>query len=207
MSLEIVEEKGRKISVRVKGVPLQYANALRRICLNGVPVLAIDKVDIITNTSVLADEGLAHRLGLIPLASGSARYFERSNCSCGTETGCSNCSIGIHLRSEDTDKTKTIMSGELVSADEQVKPTSPDIPIVDIAPGQKVEIEAYARLGRGLEHAKWNASNVAVLTDTDKEEMLLTIESTGALDPKSIILQATAELEARLTDFKAAITK
>ena len=37
------------MSVKLKGIPLQYANALRRICLNGVPVFAIDTVDIIEN--------------------------------------------------------------------------------------------------------------------------------------------------------------
>ena len=42
-------------------MPLQYANALRRVCLNGVPVFAIDTVDIIENSSVLPDE-LMHEI-------------------------------------------------------------------------------------------------------------------------------------------------
>jgi len=66
-SLEVINKDNQKISVKLKGVPLQYANALRRVCLNGVPIFAIDTVDIIENSSVLPDEGLAHRLGLIPI--------------------------------------------------------------------------------------------------------------------------------------------
>jgi len=66
-SLDVISKDSEKIAIKLKGVPLQYANALRRVCLNGVPVFAIDTVDIIQNTSVLPDEGLAHRLGLIPL--------------------------------------------------------------------------------------------------------------------------------------------
>ena len=66
-SLEVISKDNQKIAVKLKGVPLQYANALRRICLNGVPVFAVDTVDILENSSVLPDEGLAHRLGLIPL--------------------------------------------------------------------------------------------------------------------------------------------
>jgi DNA-directed RNA polymerase subunit D len=66
-SLDVITKDSEKISIKLKGVPLQYANALRRVCLNGVPVFAIDTVDIISNTSVLPDEGLAHRLGLIPI--------------------------------------------------------------------------------------------------------------------------------------------
>ena len=67
MSLNVISQNEQKISIKLKGIPLQYANALRRICLNGVPIYAIDTVDILANSSVLADEGIAHRLGLIPL--------------------------------------------------------------------------------------------------------------------------------------------
>ena len=67
MSLNIISQNEQKVSVKLKGIPLQYANALRRICLNGVPIYAIDTVDMIMNSSVMADEGIAHRLGLIPL--------------------------------------------------------------------------------------------------------------------------------------------
>ncbi|KAK5055954.1 hypothetical protein LTR84_012504 [Exophiala bonariae] len=49
------------------GVDASLANAFRRILLAEVPTLAIEKVYIENNTSVIADEVLAHRLGLIPL--------------------------------------------------------------------------------------------------------------------------------------------
>ena len=67
MSLEIINENEQKVSVKIKGVPLQYTNALRRICLNGVPIYAVESIDVLENSSVLADEGVAHRVGLIPL--------------------------------------------------------------------------------------------------------------------------------------------
>ena len=81
-SLEIVSKDDQKIAVKLKGIPLQYANALRRVCLNGVPVFAIDTVDVIENSSVLADEGLAHRLGLIPITTDLSRFNEPSKCEC-----------------------------------------------------------------------------------------------------------------------------
>lgn len=205
-SLEVINKDEKKMSVKLKGVPLQYANALRRVCLNGVPIFAIDTVDILDNSSVIPDEGLAHRLALVPLKTDLTRFNEPSKCDCKSETGCSNCRIMLVLDSGDADVTRTILSKELVSEDDSIKPISDNIPIVQLAPGQRVKIECYARLGRGSEHAKWNASNVSVLTETDKEdERVLTVESTGSLRPEEIILAGVEEVNNRLVEFKEMI--
>ena len=49
------------------GVDASLANAFRRILISEVPTLAIEEVFIKCNTSIIQDEVLAHRLGLIPL--------------------------------------------------------------------------------------------------------------------------------------------
>lgn len=205
-SLEVISKDDKKMSVKLKGVPLQYANALRRVCLNGVPVFAVDTVDILENSSVLPDEGLAHRLGLVPLKTDLKRFNEPSKCDCQSETGCSNCRVMLVLDSGDTDVTRTVLSNELSSEDDSVKPIADNIPIVQLAPGQRVKVECYARLGRGSEHAKWNSSNISVLTETEKEdERILTVESTGALKPEEIILAGVEEVGNRLVEFKDTI--
>jgi DNA-directed RNA polymerase subunit D len=205
-SLEVISKDSKKMSVKLKGIPLQYANALRRICLNGVPVFAVDTVDIIENSSVLPDEGLAHRLGLIPLKTDLSRFNEPSKCECQSETGCSNCRVMLVLDSGESDVTRTIFTSDLSSEDDTVKPISDKIPIVHLAPGQKIKLECYARLGRGLEHAKWNSSNISTLTDTEKEgESTLTVESTGALDPEQIIISGINEVNEKLGEFKEMI--
>ena len=197
MSLEIINENEEKVSVKIKGVPLQYANALRRICLNGVPIYAVESVDVLENTSVLADEGLAHRIGLIPLKT------DLESSKDGSETD----KIMLTLDSGISDETRTILSGDLKSQDPNVIPTSNDIPIVTLAPNQSLKIEAHARLGKGTEHAKWNSANVATLTDSEKEdEKILTVETTGALEPKHIILSSVEQLASRLSEFKTIIS-
>jgi len=206
-SLEVISKDNHKISIKLKGIPLQYANALRRVCLNGVPVFAIDTVDIVENSSVLPDEGLAHRLGLIPLKTDLTRFNEPSKCECQSETGCSNCKVMLVLDSGDSDVTRTILSNEMSSEDDTIKPVSEKIPIVQLAPGQRIKVECYARLGRGTEHAKWNASNISTLIDTGKEdEKILTIESTGALNPEQIIISGVDEVNNRLDQFKEMIS-
>ena len=202
-SLDVISKDSQKIAIKLKGIPLQYANALRRVCLNGVPVFAIDTVDIIENTSVLPDEGLAHRLGLIPLKTDLSRFNEPSKCDCQSESGCSNCKILLVLDSDESQVTRTVLSSELLSEDDTVKPVSNEIPIVQLAPGQKIKVECYARLGRGTEHAKWNSSNISTLTDTSKDnEKILTVESTGALNPEQIVLEGVQEVSRRVVEFK-----
>jgi DNA-directed RNA polymerase subunit D len=190
-TIQVLTNDEKKISIKLKGIPLQYANALRRICLNGVPIYAIDTVDIIENSSVLADEGITHRLGLIPLKTDLSRTDE------------SDSRIMLVLDSGDTEAGRTVTSAELSSDDKMVKPSSDNIPIVHLAPGQRLKVEAYAKLGKGTEHAKWNSSNIAVLLDTKKEdEHILTVETTGALEPEEIILGGINELAKRLEEFK-----
>lgn len=49
------------------GIHPAIANTFRRLMLSEVPSMAIEKVYIHNNTSIIQDEVLAHRLGLIPL--------------------------------------------------------------------------------------------------------------------------------------------
>lgn len=194
--------------MKLSNIPLQYANALRRICLNGIPIFAIDTINIIENSSVLADEGLAHRLALIPLKTPISRFNEPAKCDCNNESGCSNCRVILMIDYTDNNKTRTIMSSEIISENDDVEPTSKNVPIVDLAIGQRLKVEAYARLGRGTNHAKWNSANVSILTNTDKEnEYILTIESTGSLTPMQLISEGIKELTNRLQEFKETINK
>ena len=190
-SIQVLTDDDRKISVKLKGVSSHYANALRRICLNGIPVFAIDTVDIIENSSVLPDEGIAHTLGLIPLKTELDGADE------------SNSRVMLVLNSEATENTRVVTSAELESKDQVVKPISNQIPIIHLAPGQRIKLEAYARLGRGTEHSKWNSANVSVLTNTDKnDEYVLTVETAGSLEPRQIVIAGIEELSKRLEEFK-----
>ena len=204
MTLDVINQDENKISIRLKGIPIQYANALRRICLNGVPIFAIDTVEILENTSIMPDEALAHRLGLIPLKTDSKDIVILEE-----EIDESNSRVILTLDSDESknenndDETRTVFSDELKGENSGVKPVSDKIPIVTLAPGQKIKFQAYARLGRGTEHAKWNSANTSVLTETnDKDEHILTVESTGSLDAKNIVLIGMDELSNRLIKFK-----
>ena len=168
----------------------EMAKASSASALVSTSTPSMRRIDVLENSSVLADEGVAHRVGLIPLKTDLSKYNESDK-------------ILLVLDSGESEETRAVLSGELSSEDESVKPVSEKIPIVQLAPGQKIKIECYARLGRGTEHAKWNSSNISMLTDTDKDdEKILTVESTGALNPEQIVLEGVQEVSRRVVEFK-----
>ncbi len=154
MEISIVKREEDVLRFIVSGIAPPLANALRRTMIAEVPTMAIDDVIIIENTSILFDEILAHRLGLIPLTTDLAAYTLPDRCDCKSELGCNRCRASFTMEVEPTDKM-TVYSGDLKPDNPAIKPVSEKIPIVKLAPGQKLKLEAYSRLGRGQEHAKW----------------------------------------------------
>lgn len=202
-SVEVVEKSDERIVVRFNNIPRQYVNSLRRLAISEVPTLAIDDVVILENSSVMHDEAVAHRLGLIPLRTDPGRFVMPHECDCKSTLGCSRCRVLLVLDSEANEKTLVVTSGELVSEDELVKPVSKEIPIVVLAPNQKLKFEAYARLGIGKDHAKWQPTAAAVVKDGENEnEIILMIESNGALTAGEILTVAAEQLALKVKNFK-----
>lgn len=129
---------------------LSIANALRRIIIAEVPTLSIDLVEIESNTSVLPDEFIAHRLGLIPLASARVKEFKYTrDCSCMQY--CEKCSVelSLHVRCLE-EQTRDVTSLELHSTHEAVRPvlespTSPGILIVKLRKNQEIKVKCIAK--------------------------------------------------------------
>ena len=75
--LEIDEENNSMIFDMI-GIDTAIANSLRRILLAEVPVIAIEDCCVLQNNSIIQDEVLCHRLGLIPIAC-DPRLFDEVN--------------------------------------------------------------------------------------------------------------------------------
>lgn len=155
MRVTILEKNDLTARFIVEGINAPLANTLRRIILSEVPTMAIDDVIIYENSSVLHDEILALRLGLIPLKTDLDSYNLPEKCSCGSELGCPLCRVILTLDVKAEGSTRTVYSSDLVSENPNVVPVSDKIPIVKLVSGQRVRLEAYAKLGRGKDHAKW----------------------------------------------------
>lgn len=155
MNVEVLEKTDAEMRLVIKETNTAFMNTLRRTILAEVPSMAIEEVVIIENSSVLKDEILAHRLGLIPLRTDLDSYNLPEECSCKSEFGCSLCRVALTLDVDAGENSITVYSGDLKSEDSFVTPVSDKIPVAKLAPHQKIRLEAYAQLGRGKEHAKW----------------------------------------------------
>lgn len=164
------------------------ANSIRRIMIAEVPTLTIDLVEYSDNTTVLNDEYIAHRLGLIPIRYQPPDITKGSDCSeafvahrdCVCFEHCMRCSVEFECDvtytvtgDEDVLAPLTVTSRDLISNNECVQPAhflSPEeqdeaqdegVAIVKMGPGQKLKFKAIARMGISKEHAKWCAVAVA----------------------------------------------
>jgi DNA-directed RNA polymerase subunit D len=155
VEIEVLEKNDTNLRLLIRGADIPYVNALRRLILSEVPSMAIDEVVIIENSSIMQDETIAHRMGLIPLKTDLDSYSLPEECECKSEFGCNLCRVTLTLDAEAKEGTTTVYSGELSSENKDVIPVSDKIPITKLAKEQKLKLEAYARLGKGKNHAKW----------------------------------------------------
>src|SRR6266545_5823292 len=154
MDIKLLSKEQETLRFVLSDVSPAFANALRRIMVSEVPVMAIDDVMILENNSVMYDEILADRLGLLPITTDQS-YNLPEECSCKSELGCERCRASFSMEVEANDPVEVIYSSHLKPENPDVRPVSDRIPIVKLAQGQKIKLEAYARLGRGKLHAKW----------------------------------------------------
>lgn len=175
MKMEILEKNDINLRIIIRDADVPLMNALRRIALAEVPTMAIEEVVMIENSSILQDEIIAHRLGLTPLKTDLDAYNLPEDCKCQSEFGCPQCRVTLTLDAEAKEGTRTVYSGEIVSENPEIIPVSDKIPIIKLAKNQKLKLEAYARLGRGKTHAKWQPVSMCaykyypkITTPTDK---------------------------------------
>lgn len=185
-----VLERGKEdeLVLRVQGTDLSVVNALRRVAIAEVPTLAIDLVEMESNTSPLADEFVAHRLGLIPLASAHVDAFSyTAECSCTAGDRCPRCSVeftlnavcGEELATRDVTSrdlrvvapaaddaggggvaSAAALAASVVPADGSEKESG--IIIARLREKQELRLRAIAKKGIGKIHAKWSPVSCCV---------------------------------------------
>lgn len=147
------DKEGNKISFVVKDITPALANLLRRNAIEEVPVMAVEDVEFRKNNSILYDEIIAHRLGLIPFTTDLKSYVLPEKCKCKGE-GCARCTLKFTLAAKGP---CIVYASEIKTKDPKVKPAFPKTPIVKLLKNQDLELEGVLILGKGKEHSKWSS--------------------------------------------------
>lgn len=133
------------------GSNVSFANSLRRILLGEIPSVAIDIVEIRENDTVLCDEMIAHRLGLVPIRC-TQPIIPKKDCDC--DSFCSRCSIRFVLKkSNETDSVICVTGQDLYTEVSGV--LCHNTLIVKLVPGQKIDMTCIATLGTPQSHVKY----------------------------------------------------
>lgn len=164
------------------GVDAAIANALRRILIAEIPTMAVEYVYIMNNTSVIQDEVLAHRLGLIPISAPASQFTQFVRPAEGESPSPTDadtivltlkikCSHNPNAPEGSEDPRELYINGDVMSSQikwkpmgEQVNnlaqykigPVQDDILVAKLRPGQEIDIEMHAILGLGQDHAKFS---------------------------------------------------
>jgi len=138
--IEILSLLPHEIRFVLSETDASIANAIRRIMIAEVPTLAIDLVEFADNSTVLDDEYIAHRMGLLPIRYQPQDSLRGEDCSsaflphreCVCYERCPRCSVEFELdvsfdeasltRAGGGDLPLTVASRDLRSLNDNVMP-------------------------------------------------------------------------------------
>ncbi|CAB0010547.1 unnamed protein product [Nesidiocoris tenuis] len=159
------------------GINPALVNAFRRILISDVPTMAIEKVTIHQNKTVIQDEVLAHRLGLIPLKANPRHFqYRLAGDETGTDRDSLHYSLNVkctknphcrpgHYRPEDLYVNHQVLSSDIkwtpiggqsrMFKEEDVVAVNDDILIAKMRPGHELHVTMVAVKSCGRDHAKF----------------------------------------------------
>jgi DNA-directed RNA polymerase alpha subunit len=167
----------------VLGTNAALANSLRRVMLSQIPTYAIHTITIQENDSILEDEFIAHRLGMVPIIG--------------------NCDDDVSLVSVGP---KNIYSSDL-NFSKGTKVVYGDILILTLKTGQSIKLFGTTKQGTGKEHSKWSPCTAISFKRCSEYEHELGIETTGVYSPETVLLKSIEILTNELMGYKKQLSQ
>ncbi len=164
MDLKIISRSKEHLVLEIRNVHYTILNSLVRLMIEEVPTFAIENVFFEHNESLLHEEMIAHRLGLLPIGCDNIDdYPFCQDCPCENDYGCEKCTarFTLDVQCEPNSRKRTVVSQDLVSQSPGFRVDVPNISITVLGPNQRIKCHCIAKKGTGKEHAKWSPVTVA----------------------------------------------
>ncbi len=204
MKVQVLEKSEREMKFVLEDSNPQFANALRRIMMGEIPILAVEEVDFSANDSVLYNEIIAHRLALIPLVFEVDKFHFKGEQHEG-EKSCQFCEVVFSVNKK---APGIVYSKDMKSSNPDVKPLFDDIPIVELFRDEKLKFDATARLGLGRQHAKFKAAIASYrYLDDSGSKFEFYVESASGLNSEEIVIKSIEILKQKLKELDKQIKK
>jgi DNA-directed RNA polymerase alpha subunit len=193
MRVKILVDNADYLEFSVDNMDTTMANSLRRIMIADIPTWAIEKVQIYKNTTVLPDEFISHRLGLIPLTSSPDIVIDTD-------------SIEFSFNMKAKEDTIEEWTSDLLEPNSIITPAIDGIPIVKACKGQELNFNAIAVKGTGADHSKWSpVTTTTHFKVIGKNKILFKVYTVGSMDPKEIVKSSINILIEKLKNCKTLI--
>ena len=201
--IEIKSKTDEELVFDIKGVDPTIVNTLRRIMIAEVPTMAIETVIINQNTSIIPDEVLAHRLGLIPILADANDFIEKKPEEDFNEQNSMKFTLNVKCFTDNNGKiiNNNIFSKDLIFVPQgqqeqkfynnknkkySIGLVHDDILINKLTPGMELDLECYCVKGIGRVHAKWSPVCTAYYRLINKINILEEINGDDAEELKQL---------------------
>lgn len=141
-----MEQKENELVFELIGCDTSFANALRRILLSEIPTVALEHIYMWNNTSLIHDEVLAHRLGLVPINVDARLFDETEEGEDATDRNTVVFQLKVSCPLKPPAKKKGDKSMDLeVTIEEEILNNNPDLDRAAFAAAKKEAIETPGR--------------------------------------------------------------
>ncbi|MBU2100030.1 DNA-directed RNA polymerase subunit D [Candidatus Micrarchaeota archaeon] len=189
MEIKQVKKGDKTIKFTIKGTNPAFVNGIRRAIQTSVKNLAVENVNVYENTSVMFNEMLAHRLGMLPIQVDAKTYKKKDKVTLMVEK----------------DGPGTVYSKDIKSTDPKIEVVDKKIPIVKLGKNQRIKIEMDAVVDSGKTNSKWIPGIMSY--NYDKDVFTVNIESFGGMEPKELLEEAVTEIKIKTEELKKALSK
>jgi len=180
---EIIIDNPRLCELIIRGAELELINKFRRAIIRSVETLAIDKVIIEVNSTVIPGEIISHRLGLLPIKAETKLFDSSTNLEDKEEK-----IISFTLESTGDLYHKKKITSEHIKFEGECKVVgmSPFL-IQYLHPGETIRIKGFVKKGKGSQHSKWCPVSSISFIELNPRVFRFRFENSGQLSNKEIL--------------------